>query len=278
MPMSHRRVSNFLSNRLGQRWLAGGLATLVTTAIDRRPTLVRWDGQDWEYVWPGGAIYASWPTYSPRALIERNWPLFVYDYTPKVGDVVIDVGAGFGTETEAYSQLVGHRGYVIAIEPDPDQARRLRKLVARRGLSNVRVLCLALSDTEGSATLSKTSPDGVTNSIVSLPEGAASLTIPVTTLSNVLRNHTPNGQADYLKLNVEGAEIQILRGSRQDLDKIRHWCISCHDFLDDPRLATFADVTSLLRDVGMRARSHPGVADSPWAAFYVYARHPVGVV
>lgn len=60
-------------------------------------------------------------------LIDEIYRNQVYDFywSPRMGNVVIDVGAHIGIFTLKSSKLVGEKGIVIAIEPDPNNYRML---------------------------------------------------------------------------------------------------------------------------------------------------------
>lgn len=53
----------------------------------------------------------------------------IFDYAPKDGDVIIDIGAGVGTETLIYSMMTGKNGKVFAIEAHPATSRSLKLMI-----------------------------------------------------------------------------------------------------------------------------------------------------
>ncbi|MBK8142713.1 MAG: hypothetical protein IPK57_18205 [Chitinophagaceae bacterium] len=57
----------------------------------------------------------------------KNESLFTYQ--PRRGEIVLDLGAVLGEETLYYSQLVGHKGRVLAIEANPAVFEVLKKLL-----------------------------------------------------------------------------------------------------------------------------------------------------
>jgi len=56
------------------------------------------------------------------------------------GQNVADIGAGKGYLTIPASTIVGRKGLVYSVEPDPTRSRRIRERVSIEGLENVRVL------------------------------------------------------------------------------------------------------------------------------------------
>lgn len=66
-----------------------------------------------------------------------------------------DIGAGKGYLTIPASTIVGRKGLVYSVEPDPTRSRRIRERVANEGLENVRVL------TTGAEQLEEISSDSI---------------------------------------------------------------------------------------------------------------------
>jgi len=93
-----------------------------------------------------------WSAESPLAphFMRRICPLVGYEYVRplKEGDIVVDIGAYTGDYTIFASRKVGPSGRVVAIEPDPNNVRRLRNNL-RGELDNVTVLEAALWSTPG---------------------------------------------------------------------------------------------------------------------------------
>ena len=51
-----------------------------------------------------------------------------------------DIGAGKGYLTIPASTIVGRKGLVYSVEPDPKRSSRIKERIAKEGLENVRVL------------------------------------------------------------------------------------------------------------------------------------------
>ena len=58
----------------------------------------------------------------------------------RIGDTVLDIGAGAGTDTLIAARLVGPRGKVFALDITPAMVQKLRRLVTRHGTANVDVI------------------------------------------------------------------------------------------------------------------------------------------
>ena len=143
------------------------------------------------------------------------------DITDKVvtlvreGDTCIDAGANFGWYTTLLRKLCGDSGAVHAFEPVPASYRELErnyKLMGSPG--NVVVNQAALGDEEKTLTI---------NLFKGLPTGHASLSdhgrddavrfeCRMTTLDGYLERNGV-GQVDFVKVDIEGAEMMFLKGA-----------------------------------------------------------------
>ena len=243
--------------------------TLVSSLVNHRLVLVTFDGTDWVHSWGSGALVTSKPAFNAPSHTSSSLGLFTFGYHPKAGDVMLDIGAGVGTEIKAFSDWVGPQGLVYAVEADPSAFSRLEKLIDLLQLQNVTALHLAIGATEGLARLTQDGADGLVNRVVADAE-SSTVAIPMASLDTLISDLGLE-QIDYLKMNIEGAERQALIGFQERSATVKNWCISCHDFLDIPGTETMEFVVDWLQQRGMSTSRHPDVPDSPWVKFYVYA-------
>jgi FkbM family methyltransferase len=133
----------------------------------------------------------------------------------KPGHVVIDVGAHVGQFALLAANLVGTAGKVIAIEPNPEIRPLLHLNIGKNGLANVQVIGAAAVDEPGTLTLYAYKDDR-NSGAVSLREFPRARKeyqvagIRLDDLVAVLRL----GKVDLMKIDVEGAEQQVLAGAR----------------------------------------------------------------
>ena len=123
---------------------------------------------------------------------------------------VIDAGAHLGVFSLIAAKAVGPHGKVFAFEPVPKFAAKVRRNALANGLTNVEVVELGLSDSEGTA-LCFDYASGT--SLFRKPGRRASTTwqVRLTTLDMWAEQHEV-GHVEFLKVDVEGAEISLIRG------------------------------------------------------------------
>jgi FkbM family methyltransferase len=142
---------------------------------------------------------------------RRRDRVFFRQFVP-AGGLVFDVGANEGRLTQTFAEL---GATVVAIEPNPALAARVR---ARYGSRTVRVENVAVGDESGTATLqlgrdsghSTLSPDwqeAVGEAFHDRWDGSVDVT--VVTLDELIARH---GVPDFVKIDVEGFEPQVLAG------------------------------------------------------------------
>jgi FkbM family methyltransferase len=132
-------------------------------------------------------------------------------------DVVWDVGASIGLLSV---HAAGLARQVVAFEPDPATFRRLRQHIELNGLSN-RVECRmeALGDRTGDVVLRSDGLIGNAPAIADLGLHDGAVNARITTVDELVDTglHAPT----VLKIDVEGAELQMLRGAERLLGSAR---------------------------------------------------------
>jgi FkbM family methyltransferase len=141
------------------------------------------------------------------------------------GDAVfVDVGAHIGYYSLKAAALLGPRGRVIAVEPNPPTVRELQANISASNASRVHVYPVACSDREstlllysaprantGQTSLSRANAgqDGVV---------AAEFRVPARPLDSIVLDDGVQ-RVDVIKVDVEGAETLVLRGAQWTLDR-----------------------------------------------------------
>jgi FkbM family methyltransferase len=256
-------------DRAYRRWLLVLPASLWVSGAYRTPCLVYWHDGVWIHRYRGAKI--------PHAVLGRAAPpavftaeardIFLHEYTPRAGDVVFDVGAGIGAETLLFSRLVGPSGRVVSLEAHPRTYARLARLCEVNRLENVTALQVAASDSECEVQISDR--DHHLQNVLVDEGGIAVRARRIDTIARELGLT----RIDLLKMNIEGAERQAIRGLEGIVASTRHVCIGCHDFLADAggpaELRTKALVRDFLVERGFRVMTRDDAQD-PWTRDYLY--------
>jgi FkbM family methyltransferase len=138
-------------------------------------------------------------------------------YTP-VGGTVIDAGAHLGYFSLRLGRWVGPAGSVHAFECDPRLLPRLRHHLQINGLDWVTVNARGLSDRTGEAKLFLPAQLGWASTIEGAWGARDATAVEMTTLDDyVVDNGVVAEQVSLIKLDVEGSELQAVRGARRTL-------------------------------------------------------------
>jgi FkbM family methyltransferase len=137
------------------------------------------------------------------------------------GMTVLDIGAHHGYYTLLASKHVGSRGKVFSFEPSPRERRALRWNTILNGCRNISIQPFALGDTRGESSLyvadnfhtglNSLRPQVVISAVVPVP-------ISITTLDSWIAEH-PVKKVDFIKLDVEGGELDVFKGAQQFLSR-----------------------------------------------------------
>jgi len=145
--------------------------------------------------------------------------LFYLQHFLGPGQVFVDVGANVGVFTVKAAKEVGSDGLVIAIEPFIETALRLSYNVRANGYSNVRVRTFCIGRETGHARLHLNK--GKPNSFGLVLNGnAESISVLSVSLDDLCRWENLE-RLDYLKIDAEGAEADVLEGGFETINRFR---------------------------------------------------------
>jgi len=137
------------------------------------------------------------------------------------GNLFIDLGANLGR----YSLLLSpNYEKVIAVEPDPNNMYFLKGNVERAGVQNVEFMQVAVGNRNEEVRLYVAPHVGGHN--IYVDRGLGHVTVKMETLRQILGDKA----ADLVKVDVEGAEWEVLEGALPVINKIKRWVIELHDF------------------------------------------------
>jgi FkbM family methyltransferase len=150
--------------------------------------------------------------------------------------VILDCGANIGLSCLYFAQLYP-KARIIAFEADPTIASVLKKNLRTFGLDSLQVVNKAVWSHEDEIDFASEGADGG-SSFTSGPK----TTIAATRLLNWLEQES---QVDLLKMDIEGAEVTVLKDCQDSLHRVRHLFVEYHSFLDRPQeLEALLDILS----------------------------------
>jgi FkbM family methyltransferase len=128
----------------------------------------------------------------------------------RAGTVFYDVGASAGYYAILASHAVGENGKVVAFEPNPLNVACLRRHIEINKLRNVEIVEAAVYGREGELPFDPIDPrSGRLNGRLS---GTGSMIIRAVKLDDLAGSALPVPR--YIKMNIEGGELDALRGAR----------------------------------------------------------------
>jgi FkbM family methyltransferase len=140
------------------------------------------------------------------------------------GMVIADIGANAGFYTLQMASLVGPTGRILAFEPDAYNFGLLRTRLAHAGVTNVEAYQVAIGDAPGRATLYCSAYNRADNRLHQSHTEAhvEANEVDVRPLDDFV-DTSRTRSIDAIKVDVQGAEAQVLRGARSALDRGLRW-------------------------------------------------------
>ena len=187
----------------------------------------------------------------------------MYDYAIGKGDIVVDVGAGVGEQTLLFFGIGRLFGTSCGCGSPASTFAKLQKVCRLNGVRNVELVHAAVMDSDAPVMISDFQEKA---SYQENRIGNHGIQIPAVTLSGLVGKFHLD-RIDFLKMNIEGAEVAALGGSLDALQLVHHAAIECHDFLadrtGDESYRTRDAVKTILADAGFNIRCREYERDGP---------------
>mgnify|MGYP006308535241 CR=1 FL=1 len=155
---------------------------------------------------------------------------------------IIDAGANIGLSVIFFKQSFPD-AKIVAFEPDKSVFKILKNNIDQFNYNDIEIINKALWDNN--------------NPIEFMPEGADAGRIAFNgEITNTIRVETTklskylNNKVDFLKIDIEGAELRVLKEARNKLKMVERIFIEYHSFTDSPQ--QIDEILSILKNVGFR--------------------------
>jgi FkbM family methyltransferase len=174
-----------------------------------------------------------------KEIFERE----IYKFqSSRKAPLIVDCGANIGMSIIYFKKLY-RNAEVIAFEPDKRIFGLLQKNVSSFHLNDVELINKGLWDKE--TTLNFEAEGADAGRVSGNENDNAISTIEVVKLSGYLNN-----TVDFLKIDIEGAELTVLQECKDKLTNVQNIFVEYHSFLDQEQ--TLEQILKILREAGFR--------------------------
>ena len=170
----------------------------------------------------------------PWNLAEQQRQIYgTGDRAVKAGDVVLDCGANVGTWTR--TALDQGASLVVAFEPAPENIESYRRNFREQiAAGKVVLIPKGVWDKEDVLVLRRDPRNSAADTFVMLPGATDTVEAPLTTIDRVVAE-LKLPRVDYIKMDIEGAEVRALAGARETLARFHpRLSIAAEHSPDDP--------------------------------------------
>ena len=192
----------------------------------------------------------------------------------KSGDVVYDIGANVGFFSVIAARLVGEQGAVYAFEPLPANAAQLRHNIDLNGFEQVHIFEYAVSNQSGQGELLIAANVG--GSALSTadppPDQTGIMPVEVVAIDDLIPAQVLRPPS-AVKIDVEGAELDVLQGMRHTIEAHRPVIIyevdaATQEYLQEKQSAIY----DFLTETGYNLSELPAsYGNSAWHVLHVIA-------
>jgi FkbM family methyltransferase len=240
-----------LLERLASRFRNRTVARRLHHAID----IVMWlatAGRGLKAVLPEGEVVRLIP--SCRHMRWNVEEYRAFRAATRDGATVLDIGANAGSYTILFAQWVGPTGRVIAFEPVPAICELLRVEVELNGVADrVEIVNAAVAGSEGTVAMTAPGAIGINRVVPSSEPGL--LQVCAVTIDGFCATHRV--RPDVIKIDVEGLELDVLRGARRTLatNRLASVFTEWHPSIWPSLSISSADVAGELARQGLHAQA-----------------------
>ncbi len=174
---------------------------------------------------------------------DWHWPemKFVKDHLSAEGEVVLECGGHHGLTATLISKWIGAKGQLITFEPNNENTEIIAKNIGLNNLANVKLEPKAVGAATGTIKIAHSS----SNSYVLKGGERAGEDVPL-----VMLDDYAHLRPTYVKIDVEGFELEVLRGARKILKTHPKLAIELHTDMIERYGAKVDDIFDVIDDGG----------------------------
>ena len=168
----------------------------------------------------------------------------------KTDPLIIDCGANIGMSI-VYFKYRYPNSQIIAFEPDKDLIPIINKNILDNKLTNIELRQEAISTKNGETDFYHMGDDS--GSLHILEKSFKSEKVKIIRLKDILRHKET---VEFLKLDIEGEETQVLEDCAKELDKVNHIFVDYHPTINKKH-QSLSKIISILEDLNFDFRITP---------------------
>ena len=173
------------------------------------------------------------------------------------GRNVYSIGSSGGDFTQFFAASVGKKGCVVAFEPNPNVYQHLKHRIGRDIGSNVLAVNMCVGLAQGNSLLIVRNDDTGTGSIDPdiqnqiISEGDYhEINVPICSLDSYVASNGGKAYPNFIKIDAEGAEFDILKGAVRVLQSCPELFIEIHGATRAQKEKNIEDIIRFLQEYG----------------------------
>jgi len=185
--------------------------------------------------------------------VERQYAFLWSGAPPRI----LDLGANIGLSV-LFFRACHPQASIMAVEADPAIFRHLERNLSVNAIGGVELMNCAAWITGGRVRFLPDGADGgravAGNSVTVAPDTpGGTIEVEALDLPALLASRT----FDVIKMDIEGAEAQVLPSCREGLARARYVAVEYHSTADEPQ--ALAEILGVLGDAGFRVHIHDAI-------------------
>lgn len=180
--------------------------------------------------------------------IVQDFDYYQHFYKVKENDVVIDAGANNGHLSILFSKLIKDKGIVYAFEPDRFNIESINKNIKLNTdlPQNIKILDLLLWDKNELLDFYEAGTVG--SSAVWIPDNEKVVKKQAVSIDNWVKENNIT-QLDFIKMDIEGAEIEALDGCVETIQKLKpNFAIASYHYVNGEQ--TYIKLERFFKEMG----------------------------
>lgn len=166
----------------------------------------------------------------------------------KPGQTFVDCGANIGLWSITATSVIGDYGHIYAFEPNPKTVNKLRLHASDGGINNIQIYPFAVGERNKEVFFKCETAHNISGVVGESTMDA--VLVKQVRLDDILKDTPVNG----CKIDVEGHELEVLKGARNMLEISRPWlCVEFNTLMTGNNRLGDWEVHSFLRSAGYEA-------------------------